>query len=182
MDDVSTKSRLTTTLLAYFLGWLGVHRFYLGKVGTGILMIITLGGVGIWWLIDFIMAVIGSMKDKEGKPIKLWNPSGSEEQTALPTAAGILSIIAGALALISGITALGMGAFAGANILFGIGLAGIPSIIFAVVAIVGGVFSLQRKIWWLALVGSIFALFATWFLGVLAIIFTAISQKEFAKS
>ena len=50
----------------------GVHRFYLGKAGTGILMIITVGGAGIWWLIDFIMAVSGAMKDKEGRPIKNW--------------------------------------------------------------------------------------------------------------
>jgi TM2 domain-containing membrane protein YozV len=181
MGEASEKSRLTTTLLAYFLGVIGVHRFYLGKVGTGILMIITLGGFGIWWLIDFIMAVAGSMKDKEGKPIKLWNPSGSEDQTALPMAAGILSIVAGALALISGITALGASAFAG-SIVFGFGLAGIPSIIFAIVAIVGGVFAIQRKIWWLALVGSIFALLSTFVLGIPAIIFTALSQKEFAKS
>ena len=70
--DVSPKSRLVTTLLAFFLGGLGVHRFYLGKIGTGILMILTLGGLGIWTLIDFIVAVAGAMKDKEGRPIKNW--------------------------------------------------------------------------------------------------------------
>jgi TM2 domain-containing membrane protein YozV len=72
MKNVSEKSRLAVTLLSFFLGTLGIHRFYLGKVGTGILMIITLGGVGIWTLIDFIMAVSGGMKDKEGLPIKTW--------------------------------------------------------------------------------------------------------------
>ena len=70
--EVSPKSRLAVTLLAFFLGGIGVHRFYLGKIVTGILMIITLGGVGIWALIDFIMAVSGVMKDKEGLPIKNW--------------------------------------------------------------------------------------------------------------
>jgi len=50
----------------------GIHRFYLGKIGTGILMLITLGGLGIWTLIDFIFAVAGIMKDKEGKFIKNW--------------------------------------------------------------------------------------------------------------
>ena len=72
MEEVSPKSRLATTLLAFFLGELGVHRFYLGKIGTGILMIVTLGGLGIWALIDFIMAVAGIMNDKEGRPIKNW--------------------------------------------------------------------------------------------------------------
>jgi len=70
--NVSPKSRLAVTLLAFFLGSLGVHRFYLGKIGTGILMLITLGALGVWTLIDFIMAVAGVMKDREGKPIKNW--------------------------------------------------------------------------------------------------------------
>jgi TM2 domain-containing membrane protein YozV len=72
MEEYSPKSRLAVTLLSWFLGGIGVHRFYLGKVGTGILMIVTVGGAGIWWLIDFIMAVSGAMKDKEGRPIKNW--------------------------------------------------------------------------------------------------------------
>ena len=70
--DTSPKSRLATTLLAFFLGYLGVHRFYLGKIGTGIIMLLTAGGLGIWALIDFIFAVAGLMKDKEGNLIKNW--------------------------------------------------------------------------------------------------------------
>ena len=70
--DVSQKSRLAVTLLAFFLGEFGAHRFYLGKIGTAIAMLFTLGGLGIWALIDFIIAFSGSMKDKEGKPIKNW--------------------------------------------------------------------------------------------------------------
>jgi len=72
MEEISPKSRLVVTLLAFFLGGLGIHRFYLGKIVTGILMLITGGGLGIWFLIDFIMAVAGVMKDKEGKLIKNW--------------------------------------------------------------------------------------------------------------
>ncbi|MDH5696554.1 MAG: TM2 domain-containing protein [Dehalococcoidia bacterium] len=72
MEEVSPKSRLATTLFAWFLGEFGAHRFYLGKIGTAILMLITLGGLGIWALIDFIMVVAGIMKDKEGRPIKNW--------------------------------------------------------------------------------------------------------------
>jgi TM2 domain-containing membrane protein YozV/ribosomal protein L40E len=70
--NISEKSRLAVTLLACFLGQFGIHRFYLGKIGTGILMIITAGGLGIWQIIDFIYAVTGNMKDKEGKLIKNW--------------------------------------------------------------------------------------------------------------
>jgi TM2 domain-containing membrane protein YozV len=70
--DVSPKSRLATTLLAWFLGQFDAHRFYLGKIGTAIAMLFTCGGLGIWTLIDFIYAVTGNMKDKEGKLIKNW--------------------------------------------------------------------------------------------------------------
>ena len=71
-EKISEKSRLATSLLAWFLGVFGVHRFYLGKIGTGLLMLFTLGGFGIWTLIDFIVAVSGGMKDKNGMLIKKW--------------------------------------------------------------------------------------------------------------
>jgi len=69
---ISPKSRLAATLLCFFLGVIGVHRFYVGKVGTGILQILTLGGVGIWVLIDFIMIVVGSFRDKQGLLLETW--------------------------------------------------------------------------------------------------------------
>ena len=72
MEEISPKSRLAVALFAWFLGEFGAHRFYLGKIGTAIVMLLTLGGLGIWALIDFIMAVAGAMKDKEGRPIKNW--------------------------------------------------------------------------------------------------------------
>ncbi|MDD3678342.1 MAG: TM2 domain-containing protein [Dehalococcoidales bacterium] len=70
--EISPKSRLAVSLFAWFLGYLGIHRFYLGKIGTGLLMLFTIGGLGIWALVDFIMAVAGVMKDKDGKVIKNW--------------------------------------------------------------------------------------------------------------
>ena len=179
---ISPKSRLATTLLAWFLGIFGAHRFYLGKIGTAIAMIFTLGGLGIWVLVDFIMAVTGTMTDAEGRLIKNWNPSGLEQRTVLPMTAGILSIVAGALGLISGITTVAVAAARATDILFGFGLAGYPSIVFGIIAIVGGIFALQRRSWGLALTGAIFALLSTWGLGVLAIIFTAISKGEFEQS
>ncbi|MDR2367864.1 MAG: TM2 domain-containing protein [Deltaproteobacteria bacterium] len=54
-------------LLCAFFGWIGVHRFYLGRIVTGILMVITLGGLGIWALVDFIRAGLGKLKDSQGK-------------------------------------------------------------------------------------------------------------------
>ena len=65
----SDKNGLATLLLCLFLGGIGGHRFYVGKVGTGILQLITLGGCGIWTLIDLIMIITGSFTDKDGNKI-----------------------------------------------------------------------------------------------------------------
>lgn len=66
----SEKDWLITLLLSLFLGTLGVHRFYVGKIGTGILQLITLGGCGIWALIDIIIIITGNFKDKDGNEIR----------------------------------------------------------------------------------------------------------------
>lgn len=66
----SEKDFAATALLCFFLGGLGIHRFYVGKTGTGILQILTFGGLGIWVLIDFIVILTGNFKDKEGYYIK----------------------------------------------------------------------------------------------------------------
>lgn len=66
----SDKEWLVTLLLSLFLGTLGVHRFYVGKIGTGILQLITLGGCGIWALIDIIMIITGNFKDKDGHVVQ----------------------------------------------------------------------------------------------------------------
>lgn len=68
--EVSDKDYIPTLLLCFFLGSFGVHRFFVGKVGTGILMLVTLGALGFWTIIDFVMIAIGSFKDKQGRPIK----------------------------------------------------------------------------------------------------------------
>lgn len=60
---------LTTLLLAIFVGYLGIHRFYTGHIGTGVLMLLTLGGCGIWTIIDIILIATGSFKDGNGNPL-----------------------------------------------------------------------------------------------------------------
>ena len=69
---VSDKKILPAFLLCFFLGWLGVHQFYVGKIGTGILQIITFGGLGIWYLVDFIMIIVGAFTDKSGRKLTQW--------------------------------------------------------------------------------------------------------------
>ena len=61
---------ITCLLLCWFLGVLGVHRFYSGHTALGVLQLLTLGGCGIWALIDFIIIVSGNFKDAQGNPIK----------------------------------------------------------------------------------------------------------------
>jgi TM2 domain-containing membrane protein YozV len=62
---------LATFLLCFIFGVFGVHRFYLGRVGTGILMLITLGGLGIWYIIDLILIIVGQMRDSHGNYVKI---------------------------------------------------------------------------------------------------------------
>ena len=69
-NGTSDKSNTVALLLCFFLGVLGVHRFYVGKIGTGILQLVTLGGLGIWALIDFIMIVMQKFTDGEGNTLK----------------------------------------------------------------------------------------------------------------
>jgi TM2 domain-containing membrane protein YozV len=68
-DMPSEKRALTTGLLCLLLGVFGAHRFYVGKYITGFFQLITLGGLGIWMLVDLIMLITGQFKDKEGRRI-----------------------------------------------------------------------------------------------------------------
>ena len=66
----SEKSFVAALLLLLLLGGFGAHRFYVGKPGTAILFLLTLGGVGFWGLYDLIMICTGKFKDGSGLPIK----------------------------------------------------------------------------------------------------------------
>lgn len=87
------RTQGATFLLSYFLGIFGVDRFYLGQTGLGIAKLLTLGGCGIWALIDTILIGIGSMKDAEGNPLE--RPPAVGTPKAGQTAAFLLSYFLG---------------------------------------------------------------------------------------
>lgn len=61
------NNKVVAIILSLFLGGLGIDRFYLGYIGTGILKLITFGGLGVWALIDLIRIIVGSLKPKDGE-------------------------------------------------------------------------------------------------------------------
>lgn len=58
------KSQFIAALFAFFLGYLGVHRFYLGYTWQGVVQFFTLGGLGVWYIIDLIRILVGDLKEK----------------------------------------------------------------------------------------------------------------------
>lgn len=68
----SPRLLLPAFLLCLFFGYLGGHRYYAGKIGTGILMLLTAGGLGIWVLVDLILLLSGTFKDIEGRRLTRW--------------------------------------------------------------------------------------------------------------
>jgi hypothetical protein len=102
------------------------------------------------------------------------------EKTWKPTVGGILAIIAGALQMIMGIVIAAVGSIGWFFGMVWLSAIGAPLIVFGIIAILGGIYALRRKIWGLALAGSICALVGPWFvLGVLAIIFVSLGKREF---
>ena len=74
--ELSDRSRSVTLALAVLLGVLGAHRFYVGKVGTGILMFLTGGGAGIWWIVDIVNVATGGFFDRNGRRVFEWGLQG----------------------------------------------------------------------------------------------------------
>jgi TM2 domain-containing protein len=74
--EASDRSRLVALVLAVMLGMFGGHRFYAGRTSTAILMLCTVGGLGLWWLYDVIVVAAGGFRDAEGRLISDWEPEG----------------------------------------------------------------------------------------------------------
>jgi hypothetical protein len=87
---VSEKSRTATMLLGVFTGFAGGHRFFAGKHGTGILMLCTLGGLGLWWLADLILIGTGEFTDADGRRILRWTPGDDLARLSGGTAPRVL--------------------------------------------------------------------------------------------
>jgi len=69
MANTPQRDYVTAILLSFFLGSLGVDRFYMGYIGLGIIKLLTFGGCGIWSLIDFILIVMRKLDDADGQPL-----------------------------------------------------------------------------------------------------------------
>ena len=85
------KSFVVTWLLSLLLGTFGIDRFYLGKIGTGILKLITLGGFGLWTLIDLIITLVGAQRDKQGRSLE-----GYDQYKVLAIIVTIVLVVLGA--------------------------------------------------------------------------------------
>jgi TM2 domain-containing membrane protein YozV len=72
-SGISDKSRSVALLLAVLLGPFGAHRFYTGRIRSGVLMAVTLGGFGIWYLYDLILVAAGGFRDYDGNLVLEWD-------------------------------------------------------------------------------------------------------------
>lgn len=77
----SDKSRAVALALCIPLGVFGAHRFYVGKIGTGLLQLCTLGGLGLWYLYDLITIASGEFRDVDGRRVTLWDPEDAHALT-----------------------------------------------------------------------------------------------------
>ena len=70
IPGISKKSKTTALLLCIFLGLFGIHRFYVGKVGTGLIYMFSWGLFGVGWIVDIVMIATGSFKDQFDLPLR----------------------------------------------------------------------------------------------------------------
>jgi hypothetical protein len=96
------KSFLTTWLLSLLLGTLGVDRFYLGKIGTGIAKLLTFGGFGIWSIVDLIITLTGNTRDKDGRPLEGY-PENKKTAWIVTGVVWILGMVVGTVVTLASI-------------------------------------------------------------------------------
>jgi hypothetical protein len=90
------KSFVTTWILSLLLGNLGVDRFYLGKIGTGVAKLLTLGGLGIWSIVDLIITLTGNTRDKDGRPLEGY-PEHKKMAWIVTAVVWLISVVLGIL-------------------------------------------------------------------------------------
>ena len=81
----------TASVLSLLLGWLGIDRFYMGRIGLGILKLITIGGVGIWWVVDMILVGSGKARDGSGSPLISFGDQQMPVDGGMPPRYGMVS-------------------------------------------------------------------------------------------
>lgn len=75
--EVSKRSRGVALLLAFFGGFFGLHRFYVEKPRSAIAMLLTFGGLGVWYLYDLVLIASGEFRDSEDLPLRHWEVAES---------------------------------------------------------------------------------------------------------
>lgn len=97
-EVVSEKSYIVAFVLSWLVGFLGIDRFYLGYTGLGVLKLITLGGCGIWALIDWILITFGALKDSDGRELQGYQENKKVAQIAFLVIVGV-GILGNAISL-----------------------------------------------------------------------------------
>lgn len=82
LPEISPYSRGVALALSVTLGMFGAHRFYTGKTGTGLLMLVTIGGLGFWYLYDLILVASGEFRDSEDRVVYTWNQADRRQGNA----------------------------------------------------------------------------------------------------
>lgn len=77
LERVSDRSRAVALALGVCGGAFGMHRFYAGRAASGVWMILTLGGMGLWWMYDVVMLLAGEFRDASDRPIRRWMTEGT---------------------------------------------------------------------------------------------------------
>ena len=90
LPEISPYSRGVALALSITLGMFGAHRFYTGKTGTGLLMLVTLGGMGFWYLYDLILIGSGEFRDSEDRVVYTWSQADRRQGSARGRPGGAL--------------------------------------------------------------------------------------------